>query len=99
MQCSECSERLLCCGCPSRLTPLCRSAGESKYVRWGWDAFKSIQQHCRVGDGGYASIESVTEVRRTALVVLSLAAGEALLTRRSLACRARARCPAALAHL
>jgi len=36
-----------------------RLTGAEKYRKWGWDIFQSIQKHCRLDSGGYASILNV----------------------------------------
>ncbi|KAL0575769.1 mannosyl-oligosaccharide alpha-1,2-mannosidase [Marasmius crinis-equi] len=38
-----------------------RLTGDQKYRKWGWDIFQSIEKHCRVKTGGYASIINVDE--------------------------------------
>jgi hypothetical protein len=39
-----------------------RLTGDSKYREVGWRIFQSIEKHCRVDSGGYASIINVDEV-------------------------------------
>lgn len=36
-----------------------RLTGEEKYREWGWNILQSIEKHCRVSSGGYASILDV----------------------------------------
>ncbi len=36
-----------------------RLTGDQKYRDYGWAIFKAFQKHCRLPDGGYASIQSV----------------------------------------
>ncbi|KAJ8086082.1 mannosyl-oligosaccharide alpha-1,2-mannosidase [Marasmius tenuissimus] len=38
-----------------------RVTGDQRYRKWGWDIFQSIEKHCRVPTGGYASIINVDE--------------------------------------
>jgi hypothetical protein len=39
-----------------------RLTGDSRYREYGWKIFQSIEKHCRVETGGYASIVNVDEV-------------------------------------
>lgn len=36
-----------------------RLTGDKKYREWGWGIFQSIEKHCRLSSGGYASILDV----------------------------------------
>jgi hypothetical protein len=36
-----------------------RLTGDEKYREWGWGIFQSIEKHCRLSSGGYASILDV----------------------------------------
>ena len=36
-----------------------RLTGDEKYRNWGWGIFRSIEKHCRLDSGGYASILDV----------------------------------------
>lgn len=38
-----------------------RLTGDKRYRNDGWRIFQSIQKHCRVGTGGYASILNVDQ--------------------------------------
>ncbi|KIY50426.1 glycoside hydrolase [Fistulina hepatica ATCC 64428] len=38
-----------------------RLTGDAKYRQYGWEIFQSIEEHCRVESGGYASIINVDE--------------------------------------
>ncbi|KAG7100036.1 hypothetical protein E1B28_001822 [Marasmius oreades] len=38
-----------------------RLTGDQIYRKWGWKIFESIEKHCRVHTGGYASIINVDE--------------------------------------
>ena len=38
-----------------------RLTGDQRYRKWGWDIFQSIEKHCRVPTGGYASIINVDD--------------------------------------
>jgi len=40
---------------------LWRVTRDPKYRQWGWEIFKSFQQHCKVSSGGYSSIRSVVK--------------------------------------
>ncbi|KAG7100035.1 hypothetical protein E1B28_001821 [Marasmius oreades] len=42
-----------------------RLTGDQKYRKWGWDIFQSIEKHCRIETGGYASVIDVDEVPTT----------------------------------
>jgi hypothetical protein len=35
---------------------------DPKYRNWGWQVFEAIEKHCKVPGGGYAGVESVSEV-------------------------------------
>ncbi|GHJ87270.1 hypothetical protein NliqN6_3672 [Naganishia liquefaciens] len=39
-----------------------RSTGDEKYREQGWKIFQAFERHCKVPDGGYASIENVEVV-------------------------------------
>ena len=39
-----------------------RLTGDRRYREWGWRIFQSIETHCRIPTGGYASIVNVDEV-------------------------------------
>ncbi|KAF9068764.1 glycoside hydrolase family 47 protein [Rhodocollybia butyracea] len=39
-----------------------RLTGDIRYRQWGWQIFQSIETHCKVETGGYASIMNVDEV-------------------------------------
>jgi len=39
-----------------------RLTGDPKYRAYGWKIFEAIQKHCRVEEGGYASILNVESV-------------------------------------
>ncbi|KAJ3772466.1 glycoside hydrolase [Lentinula raphanica] len=39
-----------------------RLTGDIRYRDWGWNIFQSIEKHCKVDTGGYASIINVDEV-------------------------------------
>ncbi|KAJ4489220.1 glycoside hydrolase [Lentinula lateritia] len=39
-----------------------RLTGDIRYRDWGWDIFQSIEKHCKVETGGYATIMNVDEV-------------------------------------
>jgi len=39
-----------------------RLTGDVRYRNYGWNIFQSIEKHCRVETGGYASIINVDEV-------------------------------------
>ncbi|KAJ6605389.1 glycoside hydrolase family 47 protein [Mycena vulgaris] len=39
-----------------------RLTGNPRYRAYGWDIFQAIETHCRVPDGGYASVLNVEEV-------------------------------------
>ncbi|KAM0746133.1 glycoside hydrolase [Meredithblackwellia eburnea MCA 4105] len=39
-----------------------RVTGDPKYREWGWEIFQAFNKHCRLPDGGYASILDVDEV-------------------------------------
>ncbi|KAJ3739778.1 glycoside hydrolase [Lentinula detonsa] len=39
-----------------------RLTGDIRYRDWGWNIFQSIEKHCKVDTGGYASIMNVDEV-------------------------------------
>jgi endoplasmic reticulum Man9GlcNAc2 1,2-alpha-mannosidase len=42
-----------------------RLTGDEKYRDYGWRIFSSIERHCKVETGGYASIINVDEVPAT----------------------------------
>lgn len=39
-----------------------RLTGDNKYRQWGWQIFQSIEKHCKIESGGYASVLNVDEV-------------------------------------
>ncbi|CAE6506090.1 unnamed protein product [Rhizoctonia solani] len=39
-----------------------RLTGDPKYRRWGWGIFQSIEKHCKVPTGGYATILNVDKL-------------------------------------
>ena len=39
-----------------------RLTGNSIYREWGWQIFQSIEKHCKIETGGYASVLNVDEV-------------------------------------
>ena len=39
-----------------------RLTGDQKYRDYGWAIFQSIERHCKVPTGGYATIVNVDEV-------------------------------------
>jgi hypothetical protein len=39
-----------------------RLTGDKKYRDQGWSIFQSIEKHCRVETGGYATVVNVDEV-------------------------------------
>lgn len=39
-----------------------RLTGDQKYRDYGWNIFQSIERHCKVPTGGYATIVNVDEV-------------------------------------
>ncbi|KIJ25205.1 glycoside hydrolase family 47 protein, partial [Sphaerobolus stellatus SS14] len=39
-----------------------RLTGDQKYRDWGWKIFSSIEEHCKIPEGGYASILNVDAV-------------------------------------
>lgn len=39
-----------------------RLTGDDRYRDYGWNIFQSIEKHCRVSTGGYASVINVDEV-------------------------------------
>ncbi|GAA5821417.1 hypothetical protein JCM11251_004613 [Rhodosporidiobolus azoricus] len=39
-----------------------RLTGDPIYREWGWDIFRSFVKHCRLPDGGFASIRDVDQV-------------------------------------
>jgi hypothetical protein len=39
-----------------------RLTGNPKYRRWGWNIFQSIEKHCKVPTGGYASVLNVDKI-------------------------------------
>lgn len=41
---------------------LWRVTRDEKYREWGWNIFRAFEQHARVAGGGYACVDSVTEV-------------------------------------
>lgn len=44
---------------------LWRVTGDVKYQDWGWQIFRALQQHSRLDEGGYASVDSVLSVPTT----------------------------------
>ncbi|KDQ62916.1 glycoside hydrolase family 47 protein [Jaapia argillacea MUCL 33604] len=39
-----------------------RLTGDRRYRDWGWNIFQSIEKHCKIASGGYASVINVDEV-------------------------------------
>lgn len=39
-----------------------RLTGDTRYRDYGWNIFQSIEKHCRIESGGYATILNVDEV-------------------------------------
>ncbi|EIN14259.1 glycoside hydrolase [Punctularia strigosozonata HHB-11173 SS5] len=39
-----------------------RLTGDARYREWGWSIFRSIEKHCKVETGGYATVVNVDEV-------------------------------------
>ncbi|KAG8691667.1 mannosyl-oligosaccharide alpha-1,2-mannosidase [Ceratobasidium sp. 423] len=39
-----------------------RLTGDPKYRRWGWNIFQSIEKHCKVPTGGYATVLNVDKL-------------------------------------
>jgi len=39
-----------------------RLTGDDRYREYGWKIFQSIEKHCRLESGGYASILNVDDV-------------------------------------
>ncbi|KEP55180.1 mannosyl-oligosaccharide alpha-1,2-mannosidase, glycoside hydrolase family 47 protein [Rhizoctonia solani 123E] len=39
-----------------------RLTGDPKYRRWGWGIFQSIEKHCKVPTGGYATVLNVDKL-------------------------------------
>ena len=47
---------------------LWRATRKEAYREWGWQMLRAWERFCRVGTGGYASLNSVLQARRPALL-------------------------------
>lgn len=46
---------------------LWRATRDARYRDWGWQMLRAWERFCRVGTGGYASLNSVLQARRPPL--------------------------------